>query len=163
MLISSVDFVIFCPAAVSQLQNIWRKLNSKHKWLILTKTTLKLQSFDARFGLLTYDGNRSVIREHHVIKPSVIIIAELNASKPDIKLINVSINNPKNVESFFACASINNLFHWNTDEISVLWEFVWNIWNYNQNIETIYHRRDCTNLQNWTHDMLVTVIANVFV
>lgn len=44
---------------------------------------------------LTYDGNRSVIAEHHRMKPNVIIMAEVNVKTHDVTPNNASRKRPR--------------------------------------------------------------------
>lgn len=71
----------------------------------------------------THDGNRRVICEHHVMKPSVIMIADPNAIKHDRNPRTASKNNPKNDESiFFNCRydilEGQNQEHWLNGSVS---------------------------------------------
>lgn len=98
-----------------QLQfHICTQNEKKHEWNWFALNWLKLL-------WITYDGNLWVISEHQVMKPSVIIIADPNVSKQDMKPNTVSKNSPKNVESNLVICSRAILqnktikFHWLDD------------------------------------------------
>lgn len=67
----------------------------------------------------TYDGKRSVIREHHPMNPSVIIMADPKAITHDTKLNVASKNRPRNVDSCFSNASRDSL---ENDSIQFIWK-----------------------------------------